>query len=398
MRLDLLDAREQHPILVFDLATGVRDTATVSREVAALPDGARFSLLGARALEPAQASAIFRALAGQRRPFRVCLSLAAVEHKAVVEDAARAGCVAIEIEREGPLVSGLASGIQPNPHAFERAVAALRRVRGLGVATVAHLPLGLAEDDEGVFERALRFCRRALIAVPIVTAATASRANVASATREQDPNEPRMDEESLENGIHWTRRKLARHLAIWRRSFWPGGASDVALAASYRLRREADQARRGRYTARMRLLRALNRTVRARARSRFLMTPSTDRVALQGAVTRRAWLRTKATSDARVRALFIQVEGALDLRGARALLERVGQAVQAGYQRITIDVDGVEAVSREVVTGFLAENKARLAEAAKCTRIVNLHGVFEALRQQLDDNEDLRLIEHAARA
>jgi hypothetical protein len=117
-----------------------------------------------------------------------------------------------------------------------------------------------------------------------------------------------------------------------------------------------------------------------------------------GAGARRAWLRTKAVSDARMRSLFIQVEGALDLRGARSLLKRVKQAVHAGYQMITIDVNGVEAVSREVVTGFLAKNKARLAEVAACTRIVNLRGLLEALRQQLDDSEDLRLIEYAASA
>jgi hypothetical protein len=71
--------------------------------------------------------------------------------------------------------------------------------------------------------------------------------------------------------------------------------------------------------------------------------------------------------------------------------------VQAGYQRITI-VDRVQVWSREVVTGFLAENKVLLAELANCTLIVNLRGIFEALRQQLEDSEDLRLIEFAASA
>jgi len=388
MRLDLFDASEQHPIVVHEPASGARDVACVTGEIAALPARARISLIGTDALTPQQASTLFRALGGQRRPFRTRLGLAAVEHKAVVEEAARAGCVAIEIQREGALIGGLATGIHDRA-AFERAVAALRRVRGLGVATMAHLPLGLPEDDEGVFERVLRFCRRALIAVPVVSAAAIPETG-------DDATVPRMDAESLENGVHWTRRKLARHLSIWRRALFPGGARDVALPAGYRLRRAAALDRRGRYTARMRLLRKLNRTVRAKARSSFLMTPSPERT-LPAPARRRAWLRTKAASDARMRALFIEVEGALDLRGARALLERVGQAVQAGYQRITIDVDGVEAVSKDVVSGFLADNKARLAEVAKCTRIVNLRGVFESLRQQLDDSEDLRLIEFAAR-
>jgi hypothetical protein len=386
MRLDLLDAQEQHPIVVHD-DDGPRDVTRIASEIEALPSRARFALVGASALDPAHASTLFRALAGQRRPFRVRLSLACIEHKAVVEEAARAGCVAIEVDREGPLVGGLATGIHSDRPAFDRVVGALRRVRGLGVATMAHLPLGLPEDDEGVFERTLRFCRRALIAVPVIRAASPSSDAM-----------PRMDADSVENGLYWTRRKLSRHRSIWRRALWPGGARDVALAASYRLRRDAERQRRGRYTARMRLLRKLNRTARAKARSQFLTLLGNQGEALPAGVKRRSLLRVKATSDARMRALFIQIEGALDLRGARRLLERLGQAVQAGYQRITIDVDGVEAVSREVVTGFLAQNEARLAEIAKCTRVVNLRGVLDALREQIGDSEDLRLIEFAARA
>lgn len=389
MRLDVLDETQQHPIVVHDEA-GARDASTVATAVAALPATARFALIGSQRLSPDEASSIFRALAGQPRPFRARLALAAIEHKAVVEEAARAGCVAIDLDREGPLVAGLATGIHADRLAFERAVGALRRVRGLGVATVAHLPLGLADDDEGVFERTLRFCRRALIAVPLVSAAPATVAA-------SDGEPPRMDPDSLENGIHWLCRRLSRHRAIWRRSLWPGGVRDVALAAGYRVRRSAALARRGRYTARMRLLRKLNRTARAKARTSYLLRFGSDRQALGGATARRAWLRTKAASDGRMRALFIQVEGVLDLRNARKLLERVTQAVQAGYQRITIDVDGVEAVSRDVVTGFLAQNRARLAEVAKCTRIVNLRGLLESLRQQVEDCEDLRLMEFAAR-
>jgi hypothetical protein len=396
MRFDVLDDHEQRHVQLLDAGGSPRATRDVVREIEALPPDEPVRLLGARALEPAQASELFRALEGQPRPLAASLSLTAVEHKAVVEDAARAGCVAIEIEREASLVAGLASGMHECRAALERTIGALRRARGLGIATVARLPLGLAEDDEGVFERVLRFCRRALIAVPVVTPAAPPAPSPSS--EQALAREPLMDGESLENGIHWLRRRLARHGAIWRRALFPGGVRDIALAAGYRLRAEAARARRGRYTPRMQLLRALNRTVRARARSPYLMTLSGPYGMPPGAVARRAWLRTKAVSDARMRSLFIQVEGALDLRGARSLLKRVKQAVHAGYQMITIDVNGVEAVSREVVTGFLAKNKARLAEVAACTRIVNLRGLLEALRQQLDDSEDLRLIEYAASA
>jgi hypothetical protein len=392
MPFDVLDPRDHLLIPVCDGSGTLRDGAAIAHDVSVLPEGTSFRLVAPKPLDAGEASVVFRALEGQRRPFSVRLRLAAVEHKPIAEDAARAGCIAVEVEREGSLVEALASGLHDTRRALERVTVALRRLRGLGIATVVHLPLGLPEDDEGVFERALRFVRRAMVAVPVIRSA----GDRASAVAQAEHGERRMDPDSIENGIHWLRRRLARHTAIWRRAFWPGGTRSIALSAGYRLRAEAARAREGRYTARMALLRALNRTMRARARAPYLHTLPGRATAHR--LTRRAWLRTKAASDARMRALFIQVEGALDLRGARALLDRVSQAVQAGYQRITIDVVGVEAVSREVVTGFLAENKARLAEVAQWTRVVNLVGLLEALRQQLEDSEDLRLIESAARA
>lgn len=393
MPFDVLDPRDHLLIPVTDAAGSPRPASSIAHDVSVLPEGTSFRLVAPRPLDASAASEIFRALAGQRRPFSVRLSLAAVEHKPIAEDAARAGCVAIEVEREGSLIDGLASGIHDTRSALERAIVALRRLRGLGIASVVHLPIGLAEDDEGVFDRALRFCRRALVAVPIITSVGECAVPVS-----EEQRAARMDRESVENGIQWMRRRLARHGAIWRRAFWPGGVRRIALAAGYRLRAEAARAREGRYTPRMALLRELNRTVRARARTTYLRTFAPADGAAPAGLTRRAWLRTKAASDARMRALVIQLEGALDLRGARSLLDRVTQAVQAGYQRITIDVKGLEAVSCEVVTGFLAENKARLAEVAQWTRVENLRGMLEALRQQIGDSEDLRLIEYAASA
>src|SRR5581483_2005306 len=381
MRPDVTRFREATEVPLLDTDGAWLERTAVAARVAALPSGKVARLTSPSPLDATRAAELFRALAGSGRGFAVRISLAAIENRALVEEAARAGCIAIELAREGALREALASGLDGGPAACDRIVNGLRRVRGLGIATVLDLPLGLPDDDEGVFERAVRLSRRALVAVPIVRRADPSDGGWA-ATASLDG--PRMDPESLENGLRWARTTLTRHVAIWRRALWPAGTRRLALAAGYRERRALARLRRdGRYTPTMHLLRRLNRTARARARS-FLGT-SVSAGAETLAMPRRAWLRTKAASDAGLRSLVIHVEGALDLRGARALLARVREALAAGYQRVTIDVRGIDAVSPEVVTRFLAENRNRLLEAAGRVRIENLRGKLEALRRQLGD-------------
>ena len=396
MRYDILDEAMTTAIVVCDDG-GERAVAAIASEVRAAPSGRGIRLVGQAPLGPRFARELFRALAGAGRAFSARLSLSSVEHEEVVEEAAKAGCIAIEVEREGALLSALASGIDAPSGAFERTVRALRRVRGLGIATVAHLPLGRDDDDEGVFERAVRFCRQALIAVPRVTA-HADHVRPSPGGESHPPRSPRMDRASLENGLRWTQSVLGSRRAIWRRALWPTGSRRLALTAGYAQRRQARHAARGRYTPTMELLRSLNRTVRARARSRFLTLLARDRYPFPAQALRGAWLHTKAASDERVRALFIEVEGALDLRGARSLLNRVAQAAQAGYQRIVIDVRGLEAVSLDVLTRFVDENRARFREMADRTRLVNLRVAIDALRKQVGDLPSLHLLEVAAAA
>jgi hypothetical protein len=326
------------------------------------------------------------------RRFFASLSLDAIERKSVLEDAARSGCVAIEVHREGPLVEALASGIGANRSTFPRVVTALRRARGLGIATVARLDLGRPGDDEGVFERTLRFCRRALIAVPIVEAAPVTTETPLPLGPEGTPLGS-MDRATLDNGVRWILARLNGHAAIWRRALWPAGARGMALRVGYGRRRSSARKASGRYTATMHLLRSLNRTARTGRRARLLPTlaggePPPGR--------RRRMLRLRATADERTALLFIAVDGALDVRGARALLERVREALQAGFQRVTIDFAGLEWVAQDVVTRFLGENRARLGELARWIQLENLQGVVRMLRQQLGDVEGVRLIESVA--
>ncbi len=368
-----------------------RAVEEVAAEVRALPARSPFRLVGS-ALGAEWAAALFRQIGGRPGRFQAALSLEAIERRALLEEAVRAGCAAIEVRREGALDSGLATALERDAGALRRATTALRRARGLGIATVARLDLGRPGDDEGVFERAVALCRRALVAIPVIEASAPAAAGGTAPGRERPGG---MDRRTIENGIRWTRARINRHLAIWRRALWPTGARELALRAGYALRRAGGSGLRGRYTATMSLLRRLDRSERARPRGRLLPTlPGTP----PGPVpppARRLRLRLRAAANERLAALFIAVEGALDARGARVLLARVRQALEAGYERVTIDFGGLEWVSADVVTRFLEENRARLAEIGRWTRLENVRGALEAVRAQLGEIEGLRLIELA---
>jgi hypothetical protein len=155
-----------------------RSLADVAAETSALSTERPVRLTG-RPLDADAAAALFRRLLVTPGTFSAPLRLEALERKSVLEDAARSGCIAIEVRREGTLAAALASGIEVDRSAYQRVVTALRRARGLGIATIARLDLGRPGDDEGVFERTLRFCRRALIAVPIVESAAGADATAA---------------------------------------------------------------------------------------------------------------------------------------------------------------------------------------------------------------------------
>src|SRR5215831_9079351 len=109
MRCDILDESKTTAIGLLDSEGGERGVAAIASDVRGVPPDRGIRLVSQMPLHPAFARELFRALAGAGRAFTARLSLATVEREEVVEEAAKAGCVAIEVEREGPLVAGLAS-------------------------------------------------------------------------------------------------------------------------------------------------------------------------------------------------------------------------------------------------------------------------------------------------
>ncbi len=344
----------------------------IVRVVAALPEATSFKLLAPAPLAYERAIDLSRALAPLGRYFSMPVSLDTLLHKTFAEESASAGCLMVEVQREGILDPVLASGLAPEAAALRSVLTGFRRARGAGLATRLKLELGRAGDDEGVFERALAFVRQALVAMPVLLPAPAQPGGLSPLT--------------LANGLAWARARLVRHTAIWQRSLWPSGSIGLAWRSGYAERHITPRA--GRYTATMDVLARLNRTLRARASAALLPAEPLNETRT---ATRR--LQIRASADAALQALSIRLEGTLDARGARRLMKRLREAASVGYSSITIDVREVHWVSPEIFGRFLEKNRERLSELAVTTRIINLKSKLAALREQLGDSEMLRLLE-----
>jgi anti-anti-sigma regulatory factor len=261
------------------------------------------------------------------------------------------------------------------------------------VLSVARFVFGYDTDDEGVFERTVRFCMEARIGLPLFSLFTPLLDSPLCASLEQegrllhkDPQRydgshvvfrPRlMTPEALENGLYWARQQVYGWGAMWQRVFsWHGPVLPHFLA-NYTQRRLCIKEPRGFYTEAMRLLRQLSQPIPVREQASFISTLK-DAVGQTKRQLHGALLRTRAIRNEPLKALTLRLEGVLDVSGASEVLRRIQQALHAGHHKIVLDLKGLESVSPTVITRFLEENAQTL---------IALRGrvVFRHLRTALD--------------
>jgi hypothetical protein len=357
----------------------VRAPGHVVAQVAALPPDRPVAFVAADLGEPAaHARLLFGGLRPLRRHWLASPAGALLDDERLLRLARASGCETLVLGDSWDPARDLALASAGAEERLARLRARLRRLHHLGILSVVRFSFGRPADDEGIFERAVRFCREARVGMPrfeTTPAETGGAGVLASA--------PLMDRETLTNGVLWARRAAYSHRSIWTRCLAFNRASLGHMLANYADRHRVRAEPRGRYTATMRLVRWVGRPIPVRERAPFVS-------AVVGAVQKRrerlsdAWLRVKAMRDDRIKALVIRVDGVLDLRAARTLLARVRRAVRRSQERIVIDVAGLEAVSVGVLTRFFAENAQRFADLRERVAVHHLREVLEGLRRNAE--------------
>lgn len=372
----------------------------VKEEILPLPPTAWIVFQGDELGEPAAYAAdLMRRLVRLRRNWVGHASLSFAHSPELVTLARQSRCRALWFD--GEQVSGqyLTTETSLSPEAVPHLAAALRRVASQGVLTMIQFVFGYDTDDEGVFERTVRFCLDARVGFPSFSLLTPPPGSPLFVALEREGRLLRKDPAlydgshavflpklmtpaALENGLHWARRRVYGHAAIWRRvCLWKRWALQ-RLLANYAQRARYATGPRGAYTETMRLLRQLSQPIAVQEQASFVST-------LKDAVgqTRRhlhgALLRLRVVHDEPLKALTLRLEGALDASGATEVLRRIHQAVRAGHQKVVLDLKGIELVSPTVITRFLEDNAHALIALRDRVVFRHLHTALDAVKTNL---------------
>lgn len=322
-----------------------------------------------------------------------------LQNATLVELAGKSGCHGLLLDGGKISAQYLTAESAAAPESLQQLITPLRSLSRRGIPSIVHFVFGYDSDDEGVFERTVRFCLEARICLPYFSLLTPIPGTPLFTTLEYEgrilqKNQshydgghavfcPRlMTPEALENGLHWVRQQIYSRDAIWKRTFAWKGSAIRNLLANYHQRRQFANAPRGSYTDTMQLLRQLSQPILVREQTSFVSTlkdaVGETRRHLQGAL-----LRTRAIRNEPLKALTLCLEGVLDASGANEVLSRIHQALHAGHQKIVVDLRGLELVSPTVITNFLEDNAQTLIALRDRVTFRHLRSVLDAMKANL---------------
>lgn len=318
---------------------------------------------------------------------------------ALLELASQSGCRALSFDGELISAQYLTTETSAPTEALPELAASLRRLAEHGILSTIRFIFGYDTDDEGVFERTVRFCLDARVGLPLFSVFTPSPESPIFAALDREGRllhrdfsrydgshvvfQPKlMTPAALENGLHWTRQQVYSLSAVWKRTFAPTKRSVHNLLTNYVQRRLFLGDPQGVYTETMQLLSNLSQPIQVQEQTSFISTLK-DAV---GKTTRQlhgALLRTRAIRNEQLKALTLRLEGVLDASGATEVLRRIHAALRAGHQKVVVDLTGLELVSPTVITRFLEENAQTLIALRDRVVFRHLRIALDAIKANL---------------
>ncbi len=281
--------------------------------------------------------------------------------------AAESGCVSLFVGVESLSAENLKEVNKSfnRAHQFEEA---LRALHDHDIMILAGFIFGLDHDDEGVFERTLKFCERNRIELPSFFLLTPlpgtplfQRIESEGRLLHKDWSKyngatvvfrPKlMTEETLQQGFNWVCKEGYSWGSIAKRVFHPQQRFFTRVLSNIAYRNIIRRTPEASIPTLSKSLQKMNDTIPLRS-TRDLVQRMGEKIA-----EKRLLLGQKAADalklysfyNERLRTLFVRLEGSIDREGAKELAKRLEKALGAEIDQVILDFKDVVAFSTEAM-------------------------------------------------
>ena len=262
--------------------------------------------------------------------------------------AAESGCVSLFLGVES-LSSENLKDVNKSFNQAHQLEEAMKVLHDHDIMILAGFIFGLDHDDEGVFERTLRFCERNRIELPSFFILTPLPGTPVFQRIESERRllhrdwtkyngatvvfRPKlMTEETLQQGFNWVCKEAYSWRSIFKRVVHPQQRFFTRLLSNTAYRSIVQKTPESQVPSLSRILQRMNDTIHLKSTRDFIAT-----------------LKLYSVYNERIRTLFVKLEGSIDLEGAKELAKRLKGALDAEIQKIILDFKDVGTFSSEAL-------------------------------------------------
>jgi len=306
--------------------------------------------------------------------------------------AAESGCVSLFLGIESLSAENLKDVNKSCNHAsqFDEAI---KIVHDHDIMIVAGFIFGLDHDDEGVFERTIRFCERNRIELPSFFILTPLPGTPVFQRMESEDRllhkdwtkyngatvvyRPKlMTEETLQRGFNWACKEAYSWGSIFKRVFHPQQRFFTRVLSNMAYRNIAQRTPESHIPSLSRILQRLNDTIPLQ-NSRDLIQRVGERIAEKKLLIGQKaadTLKLYSVYNERLKTLFVRLEGSIDREGAKELVKRLKGSLDIEIQKVILDFKDVGAFSSEAIAllsrkGLLQIEEGKLLVAVNAPSI-----------------------------
>ncbi len=267
---------------------------------------------------------------------------------------------------------------------------AIKAIHEHDIMILAGFIFGLDHDDEGVFERTLKFCERNRIELPSFFILTPLPGTSLFQKMEAEGRllhkdwaqyngatvvfRPKlMKEDTLQKGFNWVCKEAYSWGSIFKRVFHPQQRFYTRVLSNMAYRSIAKRTPKSALPSLSKILQSMNDPIYIKNTKDLIQRAGEKIYDKTHSISQRAGdtLNLYSLYNERLKTLFIKLEGSIDRKGAKELARRLKGTICEKIDQVILDFEDIRAFSSEAIS-LLSRNGFLQSETGKFWLAINI--------------------------